>query len=134
MEAKTSWIALSILSIDTSNQALGLHVFIDDIWPSKRFPLSHQSLDIIILQIHSNQSKATKRKVNKWTNRKLGFLGVQVEPLLVNFGTELDLGLLMTSLLGILLWFILQKRKKEKKIIAKVLKPTKDGVSKGLRV
>ncbi len=49
-----------------------------------------------------------------------------------HFATELDLGLPTTSLLGLLLWFVLQKTSKENKTIAQVLKLTKDGVSKVL--
>jgi hypothetical protein len=55
-----------------------------------------------------------------------------MKPLLTNFAIkhsaiELDLGLPTTSLLGLLLWFVLQKTKNEKKTIIKVLKLAKDG-------
>jgi hypothetical protein len=62
---------------------------------------------------------------------------VHTKPLSANFAikhstTELDLGLPTTSLLGLLLWFVLQKTSKENKTIAQVLKLAKDGVSKVL--
>jgi hypothetical protein len=77
-----------------------------------------------------------KRKINKQTNRRLGFLSVQAKYLSANstikhFATELDLGLPTTFLLGLLLWFALQKTRKENKT-TEVLKPAKDGVSKVL--
>lgn len=89
MEAKASWVMLSIPSTNTSNQASWLPVLTNNIWLPKGFLLS-RSLDITIL--YSKQCKTIFKIKKKKQIKKLGFLSVQVKTLSTNSATKLNFG------------------------------------------